>query len=133
MKCFIGKDARSFDHYSRDKFISTAIDHNVAAYFYLTAMSILYGEEKDTPLVAQYLCYSGSTITLEYKTDENNQFRAYFVIEKEGMTIPFRFDATGTDTHLGKLPVEMLDNEKTLQSPTDPTRNGYGYQGYGAR
>jgi hypothetical protein len=89
---YVGKDARGFSRYSKETFLSTSINYGGASYFLLTAMSILYGEEADRQLVAEYPCSNGATLTLENKPDENNQMRAYLVINKNKVTIPFSFD-----------------------------------------
>ena len=105
---YIGKDAVGRDQYSKDKFISTTLSYEGAAYFYEVAVSIITGAETDKQLPATLPCKRDATLTLEYKPDENNQLTAYLVGNKNGETITFIFKTRQIQKWLDDQPVTQV-------------------------
>ena len=88
---YIGKNNVGFPQYNIKTFLSTSVNYEEAALFYLTAMSILEGKNADKEISA-VLTRNNATLTFEYKPDQNNQMTAYLVINKNNQIIPFRFN-----------------------------------------
>ena len=86
-----GKDASGRDQYSKEKFISTTLNPEGAKCFYEVVTSILTGTEPEKPLPMVLQCKRETTLTLDYKPDENNQMTAYLVANKNNETISFKF------------------------------------------
>lgn len=86
---YVGKDNRGFSQYSNQKFLSTTVNYEGAAALYLATMPILDGNENQKQLVLP--CSNNTTLIFDYLPEQNNQMTAYLVIDKNGVTIPFRF------------------------------------------
>jgi hypothetical protein len=88
---WLNKDDTGRNIYSKETHLSTSIKTDEAAFFCIQAARILDGKVSGEPIEAIIPCNNGTTITFEYKPDENNQMSAYLIINKNDLTIPFRF------------------------------------------
>jgi hypothetical protein len=88
---YVGKDDRGFNAYSKNEFLSTSINHDGAAFFYMQAAQLLNGKDLDKPLEVSLPCNNGASLTFVYKPDEKN---VYLTINKNDMSIPFMFQTT---------------------------------------
>jgi hypothetical protein len=88
---YVGKDHRGFSQYSKNKFLSTSINYEGAAFFYLTAMPILNGEDSEKQIEAALPCSNNAALLFEYKPDQSGQMSAYLTVNKNNEMIPFRF------------------------------------------
>ena len=84
-------DNNGRSQYDTKTFLSTSINHGGAAYFYAVAMPIITGKDTETHIEATLTSSNNTTLTLEYKPDQNNQMCAYMVIRKHSEIIPFMF------------------------------------------
>jgi hypothetical protein len=88
---WLGADNTGRNYYDNKKRLSTSVNLEGAAYFYLVAVTILRGEDRIEPIEATLPCKNNSSLTLSYLPDENNQMTAYLDIHKDNQTIPFKF------------------------------------------
>jgi hypothetical protein len=88
---YIGNDSQGLNQYCRKTHLSTSITLQGAAYFYLTAMSVISEEDSKKQVESVLQCRNGTTLIFEYKPDQNNQMNAYLVIKKNNSAIPFMF------------------------------------------
>ena len=88
---FTGVDRRGFARYSDDIFASTSIDRSGAALLISHINPILSGTDIEKPVQAVLPCLNGTSLTFEYRPDENKQMSAYLIISKNYTTIPFKF------------------------------------------
>ena len=91
---YIGQDNTGKSEYCNNTHLSTSINHEGAAFFYLQATSILDGKDTGKQIETVLPCNNGTTLTFEYKPGENNQMNAYIAINKNNQTILFRFPTT---------------------------------------
>jgi hypothetical protein len=91
---WLSKNHLGKDEYSKEVFLSTSIYHDSAAFFYLQASRILDGKDSGEPIEVVLPCNNDTTLTFEYRPDENNQMSTYLTINKNNQTIPFRFPTT---------------------------------------
>ena len=105
---WVGKDHNGLDQYCKKTFSSTTLNPEGAAYFYGIAMSIVNGKEADIQFPAVLPCKNDTTLTLEYKPDENNQMAAFLVINKNNETISFKFNTWQTQGFVDGQPVTKV-------------------------
>lgn len=86
---YSGKDNRGLCQYNNKIFLSTSVNYESSSFLYSVAISILNGNENQVESVLA--CNNNSTLVFEYKPDPNNQMNAYLTINKNNMTIPFKF------------------------------------------
>ena len=77
--------------YNNKEFQSVSINHEGAAVFYKLAHFVNNCEILDIQLKYVLPCNNDATLTFEFKPDENNQLVAYLVLNKNNVTIPFKF------------------------------------------
>jgi len=87
----IGKDNRGFDKYCTKRFSSTSVNYESASFFYQTAMSIITGENSNKEILAVLQCSNNTTLTFEYKPNQNNQMCAHLAIAKNNEVYHFLF------------------------------------------
>ena len=87
----VGINKRGLWKYSKKIFLSTTLDPEGATYFLGAAMSILNGNEPQKKVEATLPCKNNAALTLQYGPDQNNQMVAYMVLNKNNLTIYFRF------------------------------------------
>ena len=87
----IDKDYQGVIGYNKNSFLSTSINPEKAAFFYMQTSRIIDGIDSEKSIETVLPCNNGTTLTFEYKPDEDNQMRTYLTINKNNMTIPFRF------------------------------------------
>ncbi len=71
--------------------LSTSVNPEGAAYFYLAAVSILRAPDSTERVQATLQCKNDASLELNYMPDEHNQMSAYMAITKNGRTIPHKF------------------------------------------
>jgi hypothetical protein len=91
---YIGKDDQELDKYCKKSFLSTSVNPDRAAFFYVQASRIIDGKNPEEQIEAVLPCYNGTTLTFAYKPNENNQMVAYLVINKNNEMISFKFQTT---------------------------------------
>ena len=137
---YIGKNNVGFLQFDKKTFLSTSVNYEEAAFFYLTAMSILEGKNADKEISA-VLPRNNATLTFEYKPDQNNQIisfrfniktyqsqengRMVTKVVQAGLgvfakTLESYLTGTGINNHLSKFTEEELEN---LQSPSQIGNN----------
>jgi len=84
-------DHNGIDIYCRDVFRSTTLDLEGAASFYRIAKSIIDGSGSDKQVQIVLRCKRKADLVFEYKRESDGQMVAYLAINKEDLTIPFRF------------------------------------------
>ena len=95
---YTGKDIWGNDAYSKDIYKSVSLNEETAATFNALIIPILNGTDGDKPIESELQCNSGATLTFEYKPettpdqpDQTTFMSAFLTINKEKVTIPFRF------------------------------------------
>ena len=88
---FIGKDNLGFSQYCKKTFLSTSVNPDGAAFFYMHASRILDCRHSWEQVEVVLPCNNNTTLTFEYKRDENNQMSAFMTINKNSKAIRFRF------------------------------------------
>ena len=91
---YIGKDNRGFDQYDNKAFLSTSINPEGAAFFYIQASQILDCKHSREQVEVELPCNNGASLTFKYKPDEKNQMSACMTINKNNRAILFRFPTT---------------------------------------
>lgn len=104
---WIGKDQIGLDKYDRNKFLSTSIDHEKAAMLWLLATPIIEGRQNNQ-IYLEIPCNKQAKLIFKYRTDENNQMRAYLTIEKNGERITFKFRTQSAFVKENGRTVEMI-------------------------
>ena len=144
----IGKDDLGFDKYCNDTYPSTSIDYEGAKAFYPAVKAILDRPDSVKPFTTQLQCGKSATLTFAYKQEQDGTMGSYLTINKDNITVPFRFQTHQYQTyssfedkavtiviHLGlKTFAEVLDgyinyiddNNRANKLP----EGSNGYQGY---
>ena len=109
---YTGTDNRGLSQYCKKTFLSTTINYEGAALFYFIAMSIVKGTDSDTQIEATVQCNNNTSLTFEYKPDQNNQMTAYMVIRKNDEVIPFMFSSHPyTVRENGQMVTKVIQSE----------------------
>jgi len=90
---YIGENNQGIDQYSKNVFYNTSLNPTRAAFFFNQASRILDGKANE-PIDVVLPCNSGTNLTFEYKPDQNNNnpMTVYLTIDKNNVTVPFRFE-----------------------------------------
>ena len=96
------------DQYCKTTFKSTSIDCAAAKDLYQTTMSILNGPDRDKEIVIPLPSGKDTTLTFEYKPEHDGHMGVYLIINKENLTIPFRFQTVQSKVWNGDGQVETM-------------------------
>ena len=88
---WLSTDSTGRSEYCKQTHLSTSLNPDGAAFFYLQASRILDGKDSGELVEVVLPCSNGTTLTFEYKPDGNNQMSTFLTINKNNITIPFRF------------------------------------------
>jgi hypothetical protein len=88
---WLGEESDLPKQYDKSNRLSTSVNPEGAAYFYMAAVSILRAPDSTERVQATLPCKNGASLEFNYTPDENNEMAAYIVITKNGRTIPHKF------------------------------------------
>jgi hypothetical protein len=91
--------------------MTTTVSYEGAALLYLVAAKIFDDRHPEREIKAVLPCLKNTTLTLEYKPGQNNQWDVYLTIERDNKTIPFKFKThTYTFRESGQLVTEVIQS-----------------------
>ena len=106
---YLGKSEDGKSQYCKETFLSTSVRYDGASSYYQIAMSILLGDNCEKEIKDVIPCKNNATLTFEYKPDQGDQMAAYLIINKNNLTIPFKFPTHEYDAKVnGRMVTKVI-------------------------